>query len=93
MNALLNFLCIRKEYKTLLSKSDILNIVKMGALSVAMALVMYGVCKILSNFLVLGLVGGITICAVCGILGLLVYGALCYFTKVDILFSFMKEKK
>lgn len=93
VNALLNYICITKEYKNLLTKSDFLNILKIVAVTLVMMMVMLCLYNVLSGYFELGLPGGIIMCALCGIAGVLIYAGGCFLTKVDIFINFIKEKK
>ncbi len=89
-NALLNYICILKHYKTLFSGADALNIIKISLSAVLMGIVMLLSYNLLSMKLELGLSGGIIMGGVSGILGLLVYVISCTLLKVDILMNLRK---
>ncbi len=89
-NAALNYVCILRHYKTLLSKQDTLNIIKISASAVFMGVVMLLLYNMLSMKLELGLSGGIIMGGVSGFVGLFIYIASCLILKVDILINFRK---
>lgn len=90
VNALLNYLCIKKHYRTVFEKPDKKDILKIVVSSVLMAIVMYICYTILAQRIELGFFGGIIIGGICGILGVIVYIVACLSFKVEIFVEFIK---
>ncbi|MDD6213725.1 MAG: murein biosynthesis integral membrane protein MurJ [Firmicutes bacterium] len=93
VNALLNYICISKHYKTLFTKSDIINTFKIAASALIMAVVMLVCYRILVDHFELGLVGGIILGGISGVLGIICYVAGCLLLRVDILINLLKGEK
>lgn len=89
-NAVLNYICILKHYKTLFLKDDGRDLIKIFISAFLMALCMYVLYSILAQRIELGLWGGIIIGGSCGILGGIVYITGCFVFKVGILLDFIK---
>ncbi len=87
VNALLNYVCICRHYKSLLAGDDRADLIKILISSVLMGLVMFGIYKIMTSRMELNIVTGIIIGAVCGICGLGVYAGGCAGMKI----KFVKE--
>lgn len=90
VNAVLNYLCIKKYYKTVFSKKDSINLLKIIISASLMCISMYVIYNTLSYMSLMGFVGWLIIGVTSGIAGLLVYTAICFVLKVDILIDFMK---
>lgn len=93
VNAILNYICITKHYKTVFEKRDIKEIIKIIISSILMAIIMTLVSfTAFSNF-ELGFINGIIIVAVCGGIGGVIYGITCLILKEDILSNLIKGAK
>lgn len=90
VNAVLNYTCILRHYKTLFDRTDLVNIIKIVICSLAMGVAMLICYRLLSARFELGFVGGMVIGGISGILGAIVYVAGCFVTKVDILTELIK---
>ncbi|MBR5809359.1 MAG: polysaccharide biosynthesis C-terminal domain-containing protein, partial [Clostridia bacterium] len=93
VNAVLNFVCIKKHYKTVFETKDRKDISKILVSSVIMALGMYLISSVLSSRIELGFSGGIIIGGIAGIFGAICYIGFCLIFKVNILLDFIKGVK
>ena len=91
VNALLNFAGINKHYKKLLSKEDIVSIIKVFLAAVVAGILMLLIYRIMMNNISLDFMGGLIIGAVCALLGLTVYAVFCLIFKVDIVINLLKK--
>ncbi len=89
-NAVLNYVCINRVYRTLFSKKDGIDLLKIAASSIVMGGIMFMIYKALANVLTLDPVGGIIMGGTAAAAGLLVYALLCYVLRVDILVNMFK---
>ena len=90
VNAILNYICIRRHYNGLLDSIDRADMLKMLACSIAMGVIMFGVYELLTVKLELNLINGIIIGAVCGICGIAVYAGGCIGLKIEFIKSMLK---
>lgn len=90
VNAVLNFICMRRHYRRLIDKADIADILKMAASSIAMGVVMLVIYKILLAQTEINLISGIIIGAVCGIAGLIVYSGGCLVLRIGFVKNILK---
>lgn len=90
VNALLNFICIRRHYGHVFEKNDISDLIKMVLLSTVTAIVMFVVYGAISAKLELNMVNGIIMGAVCGVCGLAVYAAGCFVLKIKFIRDILK---
>ncbi|MDD6735851.1 MAG: lipid II flippase MurJ, partial [Clostridiales bacterium] len=90
VNAVLNYICMRRHYRRLIDKADIADILKMAVSSIAMGIVMLVIYKILLAQTELNLISGIIIGAVCGIAGLIVYSGGCLVLRIGFVKNILK---
>lgn len=90
VNAVLNYLCIKKHYKTLFEKNDKGDIIKIVISAVIMVALMYVIYILISPYFELGFVSGIIIGLACGISGAVAYIVSCLVFRVEILLDFVK---
>ena len=83
INALLNYICMKKYHRHLLTKSDLISIAKTAASAAVMAVVVYILHRLLSVRVPAGLLGYLIDGGACAIAGALVYFAVCYAIGVD----------
>ena len=83
VNALLNYICMRKMYGKILIYSDIVSIFKTLACAAIAALVVFGLYNALKNTLPVSLAGNIIICAVSGFVATAVYAIASVLFGVD----------
>lgn len=82
-NAVLNYICTRRKHGAIFEKSDRVSIIK-TIISTIIAAALVLVCYLLiSPRVPQNAVGYIAVCAVCGIVGLVSYGAGCLLLGVD----------
>ena len=93
VNAVLNYICIIRHYKTVFEKTDKTDILKIFISTVLMTAVMLLVNVTAFSKTELGFTNGIIIGIVCGGIGVLVYGVACLALKENILFSLVKGAK
>ena len=91
VNAVLNFIGIRKYYGRFLSKEDTVNILKMVLAAAVMGAVMYIISAIITGGSALSFAASILTVAACGTAGLLVYGVLCLLFRVDIIVNLLRK--
>lgn len=91
VNAILNYFCMKKNCRTVFTKHDVVNILKMLFLAAVMAALMLMVYRLMCGSLQNSLIGQITILAVCGFLGFFVYAVLCFILKVDVIMNLIKK--
>ncbi len=93
VNAVLNYICIMRHYKTVFEKTDKIDILKILVSTVLMTAVMILVNVTAFSGTELGFTNGIIIAMVCGGIGAIVYGIACLVLKEDILFNLVKGAK
>lgn len=83
VNAVLNYICIKFHYGSLMNKNDKSDMIKVLVLSILMGIAMFAVYKLLEVKLTLNMINGIIIGMVCGVCGLIVYvlGIVCLKVK------------
>ena len=91
VNAALNYIFMKRFYKSLMSKKDFINIAKIVISSFIMSLTMVATYKIVYPLQHGTLVGEIITIAVCGAIGMAIYSALCILLKVDIIMGLLKK--
>lgn len=91
-NAILNAVCLIRKYPDMMKKNDFSGVVKIIAASAVMAAIVFAVYRLISP-LFSGFVGNIVICAVCGILGVAVYGAMLIMLRVEEIQKLLPHKK
>lgn len=91
VNAILNFVAIKKYYGKFLSKEDTVNIIKMVMSAVSMGVVMYIISNLITGGAAQNFAGSILTVVVCGIAGILVYGVLCLLFRVDIIVNLLRK--
>jgi len=91
VNAILNFIGIRKYYGNFMSKEDIVNILKMAISSITMGAVMYVISGLITGGELQSFAGNILTVTACGVAGLLVYAVLCLLFKVDIIVNLLRK--
>lgn len=82
-NALLNYICIRKYYKRLFTRRDIVSILKTAVSAVIMGVVVWALSELLGGYFTEGFAGSLCTGIICGASGVVVYFAVCYFIGVD----------
>ena len=87
---MLNYVCIKRYYKTVFDGRDKGDVLKILASSIIMAIVMYLINYLLSQKIDLGFLGGIIIGGVAGIAGAVCYIGSCLVLRVNILLDFIK---
>lgn len=92
INALLNYIFLRKRCGKLLERADIASIIKIAVSAVVMAAVVYGVYMLVKGYAV-SFVGNIAVCAVCGAVGAAVYFACCMLCGVEEIKTVIKGLK
>jgi len=93
VNALLNYMCIKKHYKTVFEDDDKKDMSKIVASSIIMAAGMYLINFVLSGRIELGFLGGILLGGASGVFGVICYIGCCFVFKVNILLDFIKGVK
>jgi len=93
VNALLNYICIKKHYQTIFDKPNKADIFKILLSAILMMLVMLVAYELIAPNVEMGLLGGIILAGVCGMAGALVYIGACLIFKVDMLVSLVKGVK
>lgn len=93
VNALLNYLFMRKNYQTLFTKTDIFNLAKTVISVALMAAVTVFTYKIVYSGLCGTLKGEILTLSICGFAGVLVYAAMCIILKIDIIMNLLKRRQ
>lgn len=91
VNAVLNWICITKKYPGLIKLPDVLNMLKSVGSAAVMGAVMYFIFMAMDGKIV-GLVGNIIICGVCGIAGLIIYIAGLLVLKTDEIKMILKKE-
>ena len=92
VNALLNFAFLKRYYKTLFSKRDIMSLVKSLFAGITMAAVMLLIIRNMpftEAFSLKYAVKAVFLPAVCGVL---VYTAMCFILKIDIVLNLFKKE-
>ena len=90
VNAILNYLFMRRTYQRVFEKNDIINIAKTFITALLMAAVTVLVYKLTSQFHGT-LLGEILTLAICGFAGFLSYAAVCIVLKIDIIMNVLKR--
>ncbi len=93
VNALLNYVFMRKNYQKLFTKTDILNFVKVFISAILMSAVMIFVYKTVYHGFHGTLPGEILTLTVCGFAGILVYAVMCFLLKIDIIMNLLKRRQ
>lgn len=91
-NAALNWFCMTKKYPGMIKKSDIWDMVKCVISAVVMGIIVLIIYRFISPRFD-GLIGNLITCAVCGIIGVAVYGLCVYITGVSDIRNFIKKKE
>lgn len=91
VNAGLNYAFMKKYYKPIFTKSDLLNLLKTLISAISMALGMTLIYKSLSENLMATLAGQVIVLAVCGFVGVLIFSVLSILLKVDIIMNLLKK--
>ena len=78
INALLNYICMRRKHGRILKKSDVTSIIKTVISTALMA-----VCVLLTYNLIKNAAGWLICCIVCAFTGVLVYGISCILFGID----------
>lgn len=81
VNAILNAAMLFKRCPGMIKKQDVVTIVKVVISTAVMSVVVYGAYHLIGRYAD-GFVGNIVVCAVCGILGIVVYGVMVILLKV-----------
>lgn len=90
VNAILNYICIKKHYQTVFDKQDKKDIFKTVVSACIMMMVMYAVYILFAFMIPFGFVGWLVRGAVSGIAGAVTYLGICLLLKVDLLLNFLK---
>lgn len=90
-NAALNLICMVKRYPGLIKKNDVFDMLKSVITAVIMGV---AVCVVynLINSLFIGVLGSFIVCAVCGVIGVLIYFILTYLLKVRVITDLIKGR-
>ena len=90
VNAILNYVYIKKHYRTLFEKTDAMDILKITVSAVIMGIIMYLSYSVLKTRFELGFVGGIIIGGVSAGVGLAAYIVMCFVLRIEILMQLFK---
>jgi len=93
INAVLNYICIVKHYKTVFEKDDRKDIFKIIISTAVMLAVIVLIYTFAFSTLELNLSNGLIISAVCGGAGLIVYLVMSLILKEEIIYNLKKEAK
>lgn len=81
-NAALNWICMKKKYSDVIKAKDILTMLKCIVSAVIMGVIVYFVYRFIGRYAD-GMAGNVIVCAVCGAVGITVYGISVYVTGVE----------
>lgn len=93
VNAILNYVFMKKYYNTLFIKNDLISVLKTLLSAVIMGAVMIFVYRRVGAKLSGSIAGELIILAVCGLSGLLVYLGSCLLLKIDIIVNLLKREE
>ncbi len=91
VNAVLNYLCMKRYYNRLFSASDVADLIKICISAILMGIVMVIVRNLVMTKIELSLFGGIVIGCASGVTGLIFYALSVWIFKIDIIVNLMKE--
>ena len=92
VNAVLNYICMKKKYGAFLQKKDKISIGKTVAATLIMAAVVFVVYRLLSGIIQHSVMGNLIMGIICAAAGLAVYGVLCVIFGVDEIKMLIKRK-
>lgn len=93
VNAILNYVFMKKYYKVLFEKKDYFNILKIIVATILMGTIMYIIYYLLMPHFELGLTGGIVLGGVSAVVGGIIYISCCLAFKVDVVVALLKGGK
>jgi len=93
VNAFLNYLFMKQKSEKFLEKKDYINIIKIYISAIFMGIVMLISYKFLLTKLSINFLNSIIIIAITGVLGILIYFALSYLLKIDVLIAVLKKEE
>lgn len=91
VNAALNWLCMARKYPGMIKRKDIWDMLKSVIAAVVMAAAVYMLYRLIGGRLV-GLVGNIITCALCGGMGVIAYAVTAYAIGVDEIRMLVRKK-
>lgn len=92
INALLNYIFLRKRCGKILEKADIISVVKIFISALIMAAAVYAVYTLIKGYAT-GFMGNIIVCGICAVLGAAVYFGCCILIGVDEIKAVIKGLK
>lgn len=92
INALLNYIFLRKRCGKILEKSDVISVVKIAVSALIMAAAVYAVYTLIKGYAT-GFVGNTAVCGICAVLGAAVYFGCCMLIGVDEIKAVIKGLK
>lgn len=93
VNAVLNYLVMSKKYGKILKGDDWKSILKTAVSALIMSAVVFAVYKAGTGLLPESLIAKISLCGVCGIVGVLIFGTACVALGVDEIKTVIKSIK
>ena len=94
VNAILNYIFMRRHYKVIFTKSDFINLLKIVLSALAMAVVVFLLYdRLFKNGGNVTFVKEIITLAVCGASGFITYAALCFALKIDVIINLFKKEE
>ncbi len=92
VNAVLNYICMKKKYGSFIQKKDKISILKTVVSTLIMSAVVLVAYKILSDVIQYSVIGNLMLGIICAIAGLLVYAICCIIFGVDEIKILLKRK-
>lgn len=92
VNAALNWFCMTRKYPNIIKKSDVINMFKAVLSAVIMGIAVYIAYSLIRGRLD-GLAGNILTCAVCGIIGIVVYGIIILISGEEDVKNILRKKE
>ena len=93
-NALLNYICMARKHPGMFKKEDRIGLLKIVLCGVVMCAVMFGSFMLISSKIdTTTIIGSILAVAVCGGISLVIYLALCFVFRIDVLVDLIKNVK
>lgn len=92
INAMLNYIFLRKKCGRILEKEDIVSVIKIAVSALIMAAAVYAVYMLIKGYAI-GFIGNVAVCGICAVVGAVIYFGCCLLIGVDEIKAVIKGLK